>query len=80
MRLPAVGMVLAAVVPWALAAWGGGDQQLLGDCPTQLSEDYLESEEGQQYLRDLEKLTGSTDPSDWSGDAYTTYFTVTCDD
>jgi len=49
------------------------------DCP-HLSEDYLESEEGQRYLRDLEKLTGPTDSSGWSGDSYATYFAVSCDD
>lgn len=49
------------------------------DCTPPLSEEYLASEKGQQYLREVERMTGSTDPSDWSGDAFATYFTGTCD-
>lgn len=73
-----VGVVALLVAPWALVACGHENDA--EDCPGQLSEEYLQSEAGQAYLRELEKLTGSTDGVNPAGDAYATYFTVTCDD
>lgn len=50
------------------------------DCPAPFTEAYLRSEKGQAYLRGMEKLTGSADGVIGSSNAYTTYFTVICDD
>ncbi len=73
-RTGLVALLLALLV----APWSSREDDP-EDCPAPLSDAYLRSEEGQRYVRELEKLMGSTDPSDWSGDSYATYFTVTCD-
>ena len=70
----AVLLVAVLVAPWSSRE---DDPE---DCPAHLPDAYLRSEKGQAYLRGMEKLTGSTDGVIGPGDAYTTYFTVTCDD
>lgn len=89
MRVRVVVIVLAAVAPWALAACSHEDDgQDAGDCPTVSAEEMWESEEGRAYLRELGKVMGETvdGPEDLDrlgydeSDAYTTSFTVGCDD
>ena len=69
----AVLLVAVLVAPWS------SRQDDAEDCPGHFSEAYLRSEKGQAYLREVEKLTGSTGGVIGSGEAYATYFTVTCE-
>ena len=68
--------LVVLLVALLVAPWSSRDDS--EDCPAPLSEAHLRSEEGRRYVRELEKLMGSTDGVIGSGDAYATYFTVTC--